>query len=161
MSVDTYGPTRVAAGTHLLTLVDTQSFTLAVPVPPSEIARLSRSAPKTCFLPRRGRSVPCRLRGIAKGEQGYIARFTLPHIADLERGEAGDVRLNESGPQGSMAVPHSALTRKSDIVGVRALRRGREFFVPVTVHFFGETDVAISGGLQPGERLLLNSWRPR
>jgi multidrug resistance efflux pump len=156
VSVDAYGPTRVAAGAHLLTLVDTRSFTLAVPVPPSEIARLSRSAPKTCFLARRGRSVPCRLRGIVKSEQGYVARFALPHIADLDRGEAGDVRLNESGPRGSLAVAQAALTRKGDTVGVRVLREGQQSFVPVIVHFFGDSDVAVSGGLRPGERLLLN-----
>ncbi|HYG48747.1 MAG TPA: HlyD family efflux transporter periplasmic adaptor subunit [Allosphingosinicella sp.] len=156
VSIQPYGPTRVAAGTHLVTLVDTASFTLAVPVPPSEIARLSQSAPVSCFLPRRGRSVPCRLLGIVKGEQGYVARFSLSGLGDLERGEAGDVRLNEIGPRDSLTVPQAALSRNGDTVGVRVLRGGQAAFVPVAVRFFGEAEVAVSGDLRPGERVLLD-----
>jgi multidrug efflux pump subunit AcrA (membrane-fusion protein) len=156
VSVQPYGPTRVSAGAHLVTLVDTASFTLAVPVPPSEIARLSQGAPVTCFLPRRGRSVPCRLLGIAKSEQGYVARFSLAGTGDLERGEAGDVRLNESGPRDSLTVPQAALSRSGDTVGVRVLRGGRPVFVPVAVGFFGAGEVAVSGNVRPGERVLLN-----
>lgn len=156
VSVQPWGPTRVSAGTHLVTLVDTASFTLAVPVPPSEIARLSQGAPVSCFLPRRGRSVPCRLLGIVKGEQGYVARFSLEGLADLERGEAGDVRLNENGPRDSLTVPQAALSRRGDTVGVRVLRGRQAVFVPVTVGFFGGAQVAVSGGLQPGERVLLD-----
>jgi hypothetical protein len=42
------------------------------------------------------------------------------------------------------------------VVGVRVQRGDKAAFVPVAVRFFGEADVAVSGNLRPGERVLLN-----
>jgi multidrug efflux pump subunit AcrA (membrane-fusion protein) len=155
ISVGAYTPTRVAAGAHLVTLVDTASFTLAVPIPAAQLARVSRGGTALCFLPRRGQSVACRLDGIAKVESGYLAHYAITGAGDLERGEAADVRLVESGPQGALAVPSRALTRRGDAVGVMVARGGSRKFLPVKTLFFGDGLAAVSGALRAGETVLL------
>jgi multidrug efflux pump subunit AcrA (membrane-fusion protein) len=155
ISVEAFMPTRVAAGAHLVTLVDTASFTLAVPIPAAQLARVSRGGAAQCFLPRRGQSVACHLDGIAKTESGYVARYAIPGGGDLERGEAADVRLVETGPQGSLAVTSRALTRRGDAVGVVVKRGNARHFLPVKALFFGDDFAAVSGALRPGETVLL------
>lgn len=147
--------TPVAPGTHLISLVDTGSFVVQVPVPAAEVYRLSMGHAVSCHLPRRGTTTACVLLGVAKAETGYVARFALAPGA-YERGEAGDVRLVLQGPADALAVPIAALARRGGVVGVRvAGRNGSTRFVPVATRFFGEARVAVDGVLRPGNRVLL------
>jgi multidrug efflux pump subunit AcrA (membrane-fusion protein) len=143
---------RVGAGAHLVSLVDTQSLVITVPVPAAEVYRLSAS-PATCYLPRQGRSAACRLLDIVKAENGYRARFALDGGGVAERGEAGDVRLTVRGPANALVVPISALVHRGAAVGVRRIEPRGEHFVPVRALFFGTREVAVEGALSPGQRI--------
>lgn len=155
-AVSAVAQTGVAAGSHLVSLVDTGFLVISVPVPPSEIYRLSGGAPVTCHLPRQGRRVACQLIDIVKSENVYRARFRLAAAAEAERGQAGDVRLSLRGPTDALTVPVAAIVRRSGSVGVRVETGRGARFVPVRVLFFGTSEVAVDGALTPGQRVLLD-----
>ncbi|MET1110475.1 MAG: HlyD family efflux transporter periplasmic adaptor subunit [Allosphingosinicella sp.] len=155
-AVSAVAQTRAAAGSHLVSIVDPGFLVISVPVPASEIYRLSGGAPVTCYLPRQGRGVACQLIDIVRTENIYRARFRLAAAGEAERGEAGDVRLNLRGPANALTVPVAAIVRRGGAVGVRVETGKGVRFVPVRILFFGTSEVAVDGALTPGQRVLID-----
>jgi HlyD family secretion protein len=83
-----------------------------------------------------------------------IQALTIRQRADLEPKSKGKGSVQAAGPSAMQAKKD-----KEEIQGVFVIRSGKAVFVPVQTGITGTTDIEVTGGLQPGDEIVVGSYK--
>ena len=137
-----------------------------VDVPESRIDGLAIGQPAKVTLPALpGRTLAARVREVAPAADAqsrtYLVKLTLDQPGDaLQLGMTADVSMQPAPAQAGHAstrIPSTALFHQGEHPAVWVVRSADSTLElrPVTIASYGERDVLIASGLQPGERVVM------
>jgi multidrug efflux pump subunit AcrA (membrane-fusion protein) len=155
ISLDPTMGQMVAAGQHILTLIDDQMQILKVSVTEDQTAKLVHNRAARCTFPRRAVITSCKLVSLGREGDMFIARFSVDQRTELTRGEPGEVETIEPALVPGLKVPKSALRHRAGVLGVDVLRASGRKFVAVSIVATGRDEIIIDGLLKVGENVLV------
>ena len=157
--------TTLEQGNPLMRVVDRQRLWLQARVPEAEATKLA--TPSGAWFTPTGRDQPLTVdtageaRLLSAGEtvdpatRTVPVTFALPNPGNLRVGTSASVRVWTGDSTRALAVPQAAVQREAG-EPVVYVQTGGESFVrrPVTLGLRGRDQVAVTGGLAPGERVV-------
>jgi len=171
--VDGVVPVRglVAAGTPVLTVVDTSRLGVVADVDETDVSLVKPGLPATIEVDAvTGASYPGKVRSVdvlptasERGGVSYRVRLTLSAgtIADGRRapaprpGMSATANLRVRQASSAVTVPTAALVSAEGLAAVWVVRNGRAERIVVTVGVRGQGVVQIVSGVRPGQQVVV------